>query len=179
MTPDLDGMVVVAVGQAVPPVRPAESRRAYSDSSSASERLAQLLHTWPPHLASIPDDEASRAPAPGRWSKKQILGHVIDSASNNHQRFVRALIAPRLEFPTYEQESWVAVQSYAIESWSDLVNLWLLLNRHLLHIIRNVPEDCLSRPCVIGEKGAIPLSAVIDGYLDHLEHHLAQILEAA
>ena len=139
--------------------------------------MANLLQTTPARFAAIPDDDASRAPAPGQWSKKQILGHLIDSAGNNHQRFVRAQIDPRLEFPSYQQESWVAVQSYATESWTDLVNLWLLLNRHLLHIVRNVPEACLSRPCVIGAMDAMPLSTVIEGYVDHLEHHLAQILE--
>ena len=143
----------------------------------AADRLAALLQTAPARLANISAADASQAPAPGRWSKKQTLGHLIDSASNNHQRFVRAQIAPRLEFPSYQQESWVAVQSYATESWADLVNLWLSLNRHLLHIIRNVPEDCLLRPVVIDAKDPIPLSAVIDGYVDHLEHHLAQILE--
>ena len=142
---------------------------------TAADRLAHLLQAIPPRLMNISDDEAARIPGPGRWSTKQILGHLIDSAGNNHQRFVRAQIAPRLEFPTYEQESWVAVQSYATESWPDLVNLWLLFNRHLLHIIQIVPEDCLSRPCAIGGKDPIPLSAVIDGYVDHLEHHLEQI----
>ncbi|MBZ5624692.1 MAG: DinB family protein [Acidobacteriia bacterium] len=142
---------------------------------TAADRLAHLLQAIPPRLMNISDDEAARIPGPGRWSTKQILGHLIDSAGNNHQRFVRAQIAPRLEFPTYEQESWVAVQSYATESWPDLVNLWLLFNRHLLHIIQSVPEDCLSRPCAIGGKDPIPLSAVIDGYVDHLEHHLEQI----
>jgi hypothetical protein len=154
-----------------------EGPPAHLDSSPSAKRLASLLQTVPSRLANIPDDETAQSPAPGRWSKKQILGHLIDSAGNNHQRWVRAQVAPRLEFPGYPQESWVAVQSYATESWPDLVNLWLLLNRHLLHIIRNVPESSLSRPCVIGAHDAIPLSAVIEGYLTHLQHHLAQILE--
>jgi hypothetical protein len=152
---------------------------AHPDSSPSARLLASLLQTVPPRLATIPDDEAAQPPAPGRWSKKQILGHLIDSASNNHQRWVRAQVAPRLEFPGYPQESWVAVQSYATESWPDLVELWLVLNRHLLHIIRNVPESCLSRPCVIGTNDEIALSAVIEGYVTHMEHHLAQILETA
>jgi hypothetical protein len=169
MTPPQDKQPV-AVAPAVPP--------ANLDLFSPLERLAEFLQTAPPRLSLISDDEASQVPAPGRWSKKQILGHLIDSAGNNHQRFVRAQIAPRLEFPEYQQESWVAVQSYATESWPDLVNLWLLFNRHLLHIIGNVPEACLSRPCVIGANDAKPLSALIEGYLDHVEHHLADILEA-
>src|SRR5580700_4321055 len=118
-------------------------------STSAASRLYALLETAPARLGQISEEDACVSPAPGRWSKKQILGHLIDSAGNNHQRFVRAQTAPRLEFPAYQQESWVAVQSYATESWPDLVDLWVQLNRHLLHIIRNVPESCLSRTCVI------------------------------
>ena len=75
-------------------------------------RLEELLQTVPRRLADIPDDIAARKPAPNRWSKKEILGHLIDSAANNHQRFVRAQSAPLLEFPEYAQEFWVATQSY-------------------------------------------------------------------
>jgi hypothetical protein len=108
--------------------------------------------------------------------EEEILGHLIDSAGNNHQRFVRLLILPSLEIADYEQEAWVAAQSYVTESWPDLVNLWLLFNRHLLHIIRIVPEASLSRPCVLGANEPMPFSALIDSYVDHLEHHLQDIL---
>jgi len=145
----------------------------------AANRLARILGSVPPRLVNISDAEAARSArgpsAPGRWSKKEILGHLIDSAGNNHQRFVRAQLAPRLEFPNYEQEGWVAAQSYATESWPDLVNLWLLLNRHLLHIIQAMPDTSLLRECVIGGKAPVALSALIEDYLAHLEHHLDQI----
>jgi hypothetical protein len=140
-----------------------------------ADRLARLLQFVPDNLAGISEAEASRTPVPGRWSKKQILGHLIDSAGNNHQRIVRAQIEARLDFPGYEQESWVAVQSYANESWPDLVDLWQSFNRHLLHVIMAVPEASLSRPCAIGGREPIPLAEVIDGYVDHVEHHLEQI----
>lgn len=145
---------------------------------TAAERLATILEDAELRLANISDSVAAQHAKPGQWSKKQILGHLIDSASNNHQRFVRALIAPRMEFPEYQQESWVAAQSYATEAWPDLVNLWLLFNRHLLHIIQAVPEPKLSVPCVIGSKEPMPLSALIDWYVDHLEHHLESIMGA-
>ena len=143
---------------------------------TAAERLAGILEDAPLRLADISDSEAAQYEKPGKWSKKQVLGHLIDSASNNHQRFVRALTAPRVEFPEYQQESWVAAQSYATEAWPDIVNLWLLFNRHLLHIIRAVPDSKLSVPCVIGSKEPMPLFALIDGYVDHLEHHLESIV---
>jgi hypothetical protein len=144
---------------------------------TAAERLERVLQTTPQRLADISDADAARRPAAGRWAPKEILGHLIDSAGNNHQRFVRAQFGP-VDLPTYEQESWVAAQSYATEPWPDLVNLWILFNRHLLHIMRTLPETALACPCAIGGRAPIPLSEVVDGYMDHLENHLQQILKA-
>ena len=144
--------------------------------NATADRLARILAATPLRLADVSDADASQPTAPGHWSKKQILGHLIDSASNNHQRFVRAQLAASYEGPSYEQESWVASQNYATESWPDLLNLWLLYNRHLLHIIRTVPEAALPVPCTIGASAPVPLGEVMSSYVDHMEHHLAQIL---
>ena len=138
-------------------------------------RFQALLQSAPPRLMKIPDAEASLRREPGRWSKKEVLGHLIDSAANNHQRFVRAQLTRRLEFPNYEQESWVAAQSYATEPWPDLVNLWMLFNRHLLHIVQSMPEGVLTHECVIGGQPAIELKALVADYLSHMEHHLNQV----
>jgi len=135
-----------------------------------------VLQASPKRLVGIADAEAEQKPASGGWSKKEILGHLIDSASNNHQRFVRAQFAPRVDLPGYEQERWVATQAYATESWADLVNLWLLYNRHLLHILRNLPEGAPSHEISIGGKPPVTLQAVAEDYLVHLKNHLAQIL---
>lgn len=136
----------------------------------------ELLKTVPPRLVDLSDDVVARKPAPNRWSKKEILGHLIDSAANNHQRFVRAQGSPRLEFPSYEQEFWVGTQSYSTEPWPDLVNLWLLLNRHLLHVVKAMPAAVLAHECVIGGRPAVTLEALIADYLRHLDNHLAQLL---
>ena len=144
--------------------------------TQTANRLARILAATPLRLVDVSEADASQPPAPGRWSKKEILGHLIDSASNNHQRFVRGQLAPSLESPSYEQERWVAVQSYATESWPDLVNLWLLYNRHLLHIVQSMPDAPLAVPCAIGGSAPVPRSEVIDSYVDHVEHHLGQIL---
>ena len=142
-------------------------------------RLEELLRTVPPRLVDFSDDAAALKPAPNRWSKKEILGHLIDSAANNHQRFVRAQSGPLLEFPNYEQEFWVATQSYATESWPDLVNLWLLLNRHLLHVMKAMPAAVLSHQCVIGGRPAVTLEALAGAYLRHVDLHLSQLLPVA
>ncbi len=112
---------------------------------------------------------------PGKWVKKQILGHLIDSAANNHQRFVRAQLTDRYVGPSYEQEKWVAVHRYRDRSWPELVDLWVALNRHLAAVIEGVPAAALTTPCVIGDDEPHPLEWVMRDYLRHLRHHLAQL----
>ena len=139
--------------------------------AAAADRLAAILDEAPGRLAAV----SSEAAGPGRWSPKEILGHLIDSAGNNHQRFVRAQIFPSLDDPGYDQDNWVAVQNYAAESWPDLIQLWLLFNRHLLHVMRTVREDALDTPISIRGAAPVPLSDVMIDYVRHLEHHLEQI----
>jgi len=141
----------------------------------AISRFELILATAPRKLVDVSDADASHKPAPEKWCKKEILGHLIDSAGNNHQRFVRCQHVDRLEFPEYDQNPWVASQAYAAESWADLVNLWLLLNRHLLHIVRSAPSDVYKHELVIGHHAPMTFEALVPSYLQHLEHHLAQI----
>jgi hypothetical protein len=142
------------------------------------EAIAQfelVLATAPRKLVDITEADAAHKPAPDRWSKKEILGHLIDSAGNNHQRFVRCQFTPLLEFPEYDQNPWVARQAYATEPWPDLVNLWLLLNRHLLHIVKATPPEVHKHELKIGDHNRMTFEALVPSYLQHLEHHLAQI----
>ena len=142
----------------------------------AIARFELIVKNAPHRLVDISEEAAALKPDPARWSKKEILGHLIDSASNNHQRFVRAQLTPILEFPGYEQEAWVKSNAYATQSWPDLVNLWLLLNRHLLHVVKSMPAAVLSHECVIGGRSAVTLEDLIADYLRHLDNHLAQLL---
>ena len=138
--------------------------------------FSAILQSTPKRLVDIADADAEQKPGPGRWSKKEILGHLIDSVSNNHQRLVRAQFAARTEFPAYEQEAWVATQAYGAESWPDLVNLWLLYNRHLLHLLRHFPEKALQHEVSIGGKTPATVAFMAEDYLRHMNHHLSQIL---
>lgn len=127
-------------------------------------------------LAQITDADSRNVVSPEKWSKKQVLGHLIDSAANNHQRFVRAQLGQELAFPGYEQEAWVTVQHYQDESWDALVALWQYYNRHLLHLMAHVPGDQLSRRCAIGDSDPVTLEFLMKDYVVHLKHHLEQIL---
>ena len=139
------------------------------------ERFQSVLERATGKLARIGETESAVPLAPGKWSRKQILGHLIDSAANNHQRFVRAQLEPRLEFPGYAQEQWVEAQNYQEETWGYLVGCWAGYNRHLLHVIAQIPAEKLKHVCVIGGGEPVTLEFLAKDYLRHLEQHLDQI----
>ena len=139
-------------------------------------RLSRILETAPPQLLAISDAEAARPVASDKWSRKEVLGHLVDSASNNHQRFVRAQLVAELHFPPYEQEGWVTAQRYRDEPWGAIVDLWQAYNRHLLHVMSAVPEDRYGHRCHSGGSEPVTLHDHMVDYVVHLDHHLAQIL---
>jgi hypothetical protein len=98
---------------------------------SVAAAILDRVRTSGPKLRALPESETAHRPSPDRWSKKKILGHLIDSACNNHQRFVRAQLEGGLTFPGYEQEGWVRCQGYGTADWPLLVELWAAYNRHL------------------------------------------------
>ena len=139
----------------------------------ASE-LTETLESARPTLLAITADQANRH-ADGKWSRKEILGHLIDSAANNHQRFVRLQHEEVLVLPGYRQSEWVRTQNYAAREWRELVELWLAYNRHLVHIIRHADAGA-ARHVWKGPSGAVDLQFLIEDYLHHLRHHLEQIV---
>lgn len=128
-------------------------------------------------LIQIKEKESVKPISDDKWSKKEIIGHLIDSASNNHQRFIRAQLITNLIFPSYEQEKWVKLQNYQGERWLDLVELWKNYNLHLLHVVSIIPEDVMKRTCKIEDKEPVSLLILFEDYINHLRHHLAQILD--
>ena len=141
-------------------------------------------------LLSLTEAE-SRAPlAEGKWSAKEVIGHLVDSASNNHQRFVRAQLKEDLVFEGYAQDDWVRVQGYREEPWPLLVNLWKFYNLHLAHVCRVAPESERLRPRRghnLDEIGWAPASReepatlehLMRDYVGHLKSHLRQIFESS
>jgi len=126
-------------------------------------------------LLSLTEDEARVPLAEGKWSAKEVVGHLIDSASNNHQRFVRAQEVDRLVFPPYEQNHWSASQHCNDRGWSDLIALWHAYNAHLAHVIPYIPDGKLAVQCVIEHDHPVTLEYLVTDYVVHLRHHLDQI----
>lgn len=140
-----------------------------------SEKLISVIDAAEPRLHKISATESAKPIRDGGWSPKQILGHLIDSASNNHQRFVRALLQPSLEFPRYDQDGNVRVQAPQEADWPLLISLWAAYNRYLAHIIARLPASKLETICRIGDGEPMTLSFIATDYVRHLLHHLHQI----
>jgi|SRR5450755_4135106 DinB superfamily len=110
------------------------------------------------------------------WSKKEELGHLIDSAANNHVRFVRASLEPEFRGPTYQQNGWVDRHGYNEMPWKDIVEFWRRYNAILAAVVRRIPEDRMQTPCVIGDSAPVTLRFLIEDYVLHMQHHLDHIL---
>jgi len=141
---------------------------------AAAQRLEEILNTAPAKLLQFTEAQASARPAPGKWSKKEIIGHLLDSASNNHQRFVRLQLEDEITLPNYEQDNWVSLQKYQALNWIDLVKFWMIYNKHLLHVLKNIDESELNNLATIEGK-KITLQFFIDDYVAHMEHHLKAV----
>ena len=123
----------------------------------------------------LTEADAGRDRGAGKWVRKEILGHLVDSAANNHQRFVRAQFVNPFVWPGYDQQAWVQVQRYRDRPWAELIDLWVALNQHVAAVIESVPAEKLQTPCIIGEREASPLEWWLRDYLRHLRHHVDQI----
>ena len=144
--------------------------------ASDIENLVNEAYSW---LRGLADETIKAQRKIGEWSVKEIVGHLVDSASNNHQRFVRLQVADGLIFPDYskDNETWVSVQNYQETPWDELLDLWKCFNLHLARVIRTVNEKCIDNIWVVDEDTQITLGELMIDYLRHLHDHLQQIKE--
>ena len=140
-----------------------------------SKNLLVVVEAAEPRLREFSAQESARPILRGGWSRKQVIGHLIDSASNNHQRFVRASLQPSLDFPGYDQDGNVSVQAVQDADWALLVTLWVAYNRSLAHVIAHLPASKLDTACRIGSNEPVTVGFLATDYLTHLLHHLRQI----
>jgi len=137
-------------------------------------------------LRDVPEEHSRHKDSANGWSPIEVMGHLIDSAANNHQRFVHAQFTDDLVFADYEQDQWVSIQKYRDESWPDVIDLWSSYNLHLLHVVSVIPEDVLTKTRAqhtldeiafkdLDKNEPATLEFLIRDYVDHLHHHLNQI----
>lgn len=145
---------------------------------STVERMLHWVDQVPGRLQSRTEEELAARRSPSSWSKKEILGHLCDSATNNLQRFVKAQLQQQpYEVVPYEQDEWVRIQQYQTMPTADIIGYWAGLNRHLAHTLACLPEHKLQQPCRLASGTVVSLQFLIEDYVTHLEHHLLQLFE--
>ncbi len=143
---------------------------------SVLEDFERTIQTSYERLQKITEAESASAIASGKWSRKQVLGHLIDSAANNHHRFVKAQFTDQLLISRYDQKSWVKYQDYKNEPWAQLVQFWKSYNLHLLHVASRIPEEKLDSIFQFEDSETVSLRFLVEDYVVHLKHHLKQLL---
>ncbi|MEK6324828.1 MAG: nitroreductase family protein [Acidobacteriota bacterium] len=145
------------------------------DTPRGLGQLKSLIAALPIRLAAISRERAAAKPAPDSWSAKQELGHLIDSAANNHQRIVRAQMEDYLELPGYDGDRWVEMHGYQNREWNDLIALWRAGNSQLLCAAEAAPQNAWTHTLTVGGSEAMSLGFVLDDYVAHMASHLRHI----
>jgi hypothetical protein len=141
-----------------------------------SRRLAQTTERELPNLRALSDEQASLARAPGKWCAKEELGHLIDSAANNHIRFVGGALESQFRGAGYAQDEWVRLRGYSTTPWGAIVDFWFAYNSFLRGLIERIPEPKLETQCFVGTNEPVTLWFLIDDYILHMQHHMDQLL---
>jgi hypothetical protein len=136
--------------------------------SAGCDALHAALLAVPAHLADTPWRE-------GGWTRKQVLGHMLDSAANNHQRFVRASLDGEYSGPSYHQQGWVDAHGYTERSWATLLDWWTTYHDILRAVVVRIPEERMTAMCRVGSDEPVTLRFLIEDYIAHQQHHLRQL----
>ncbi len=146
-----------------------------------SKDLISTVHKAEKHLKTMNEKTVKMKPISEKWSKIEILGHLIDSALNNLLRFVAVQCEDDPVFSRYDQEKWVNTQKYQEFVWERLIELWKTYNLHIAFLLARIPGDKkhLNIPdgagLVFRENKNVDLEYLVDDYIYHLKHHLGQI----
>ena len=138
---------------------------------SIATQLETIIDTYLSQLSSVNEDDFTFKPSPAKWSKKELIGHLIDSAQNNARRFI---VAQYEDDPTilYNQDKWVAINNYQHWNTKDLVQLWYLLNKQIISVLKNIPGEVSQRIC----NTSYTIEWLAQDYIKHLKHHMHQVL---
>lgn len=139
---------------------------------NSKQTLGDLIDRLPDRLRAMPADKVQHKPAPNTWSVKEELGHLLDSAANNHQRIVRAQLEEKPAMPGYDGDAWVVLHRYQQRDWETLIGLWAALNRQLLAAAEAASESAWPRTLTIADSTPLTLKFVADDYVRHMLHHL-------
>jgi hypothetical protein len=141
-------------------------------------RLRQTINRELPHLHTLSAEQSAlrEAGKPDAWSPRQELGHLIDSAANNHLRFVGAATQEEFHGSGYAQNAWVDLHGYQEQPWASIVGFWSQYNFFLADLIERLPAAQMNKPCHIGNSAPVSLGYLIADYILHMQHHLDHLL---
>lgn len=147
--------------------------------SKITNGILNVIESWELKLINLPIETITLKRNNQNRTIKQILGHLIDSASNNHQRMIRLQYNTNLIFPDYRQDNdlWIAIQDFQTEDWNNLIQLWKYFNLHMVQVIKSVDQSKLDNYWHDFEGTKVTLQEMIEGYLWHIDLHLNEIQE--
>ncbi|HEY4789263.1 MAG TPA: DinB family protein [Bacteroidales bacterium] len=153
-----------------------------NEFNALNQELKRLIDTWEPRLLVLPNHIISERRNKQHRTVKQILGHLVDSATNNTHRIVHLQYEKSpLQYPNYatngNNDRWIAIQQYQEEDWEVLINLWKYSNLHIIHIINCVDESKLGNTWQNAENSFVSLKDIIQDYYRHIKLHLEEINE--
>src|SRR5580658_1586876 len=141
-----------------------------------TDPLQKIIGQFSPLLSQIEESKFISKPSPEKWSKKEILGHLIDSAQNNIRRFIVAQYED-LPLVNYRQDEWVRLAGYQTYTKEELVQLWTLLNKHLYRVLALMTNEGTKRKCLTRSGEAYSMEWLAADYNKHMLHHLHQIMD--
>ena len=139
--------------------------------------LRQIVSAYAGKIEAIPDEEFSAKPLPDKWSKKEVLGHLIDSAQNNLRRFIVGQYESQPPFIAYQQDFWVAANRYQAAPRQEVILLWKLMNQRICAVLDDMPEENYGRQCNTGSLHTLQWLA--EDYVKHMKHHINQIISGS
>jgi len=140
---------------------------------TTASTLETLIDQYLPQLNRLTEEESFYKPSPLKWSRKEIIGHLIDSAQSNMRRFI---VAQYEENPLirYNQDKWVSINNYQHQPLQNIIQLWYLINKQISGVLKNTSLEMAQRTCNAGTIHTIEWLAT--DYIKHLQHHIHQVL---
>ncbi len=149
--------------------------------TSTINELNSIVQDFSGRMMNIPETDFSSKPTPGKWSRKEVVGHLIDSGQNNLRRFICGQYETPAPKIVYDQDFWVEANAYQHYKQEDIIALWKLTNAQISSVLTNMkPEN--SKKTVRSSKDSDEektLEWVASDYVKHMKHHLNQVVENA
>lgn len=142
------------------------------------QELQELLSEYTKKFEAIQEPAFSDKPLPNKWSKKEVIGHLIDSGQNNLRRFIVSQYTPEPPNIVYDQDFWVNANGYQLMKKEDVISLWRLVNERICAVLANMPEENYAKPCNTGktEVQLHPVQWLAEDYVKHMKHHINQVI---